>query len=218
MKRYLGIFLVLMVACGFSGCEELSKLVQPNEPPVIDRLFALRDRLYPGDTTTVKVEAHDPEGGSLSYKWRAEGGSFSSTTESHVVWTAPIAAKSYKITVTVRNDKGKETEDSILLTVQEFVGRPTVKIIQPADGAFIPGIGETTIEAVATPENVIEQVEFRVGTENPVFDNSQPYKIQWRVEGRSGPVTIIAKAYRTGAPSDPGVDSVRVNIEGVTRP
>jgi hypothetical protein len=216
MTRLRSFFLLIFVIGGLTGCEELGKLVQPNEPPIIDRIWVLRTQLAPFDTTTVRVSARDPEGEALAYSWRAEGGTLSSTTGSTVVWQAPNIARNYKITVKVRDERGKETEGAVTLSVLA-AERPTVQIIQPANDAFIPGLGVFLIEAVASHPNGIQQVEFRVGNVSLGADNSLPYQMPWRVEGLSGPATIIATAFRAGASGEPGVDSVRVSIEGVTR-
>jgi hypothetical protein len=90
MKRNCRLLLLLFAAAFLMSCEELASLIQ-NKPPIIDRLIAIRDRLSPTDTTTVLIEAHDPEGGALSYEWSKEGGTLSSTSGRHVVWTAPAA-------------------------------------------------------------------------------------------------------------------------------
>src|SRR5688572_26071253 len=109
MKRFFSAILVLIAAGCMMSCEELGSLIQANKPPAIDRVFALRDRLAPTDTTTVIVEARDPEGGALSYEWSKEGGTLSSTSGRRVLWTAP-AAGNYKISVKVRDDKRGETQ------------------------------------------------------------------------------------------------------------
>lgn len=208
--------LLAMVFGAFFGCEELGKLIETNQPPVVDQVIALRSSLFPADTTTVKVEAHDPEGGTLSFAWSAAAGTLSSTTGSHVRWTAPAVAGNYKISVKARDDKNDETEGSITLTVIA-VEQPTVEILQPKQNAFIPGIGVIVIEALASHPNGIERVEFRVGANLLGIDNSPPYQQPWRVEGLSGPATIIISAYRALTPGAPGVDSVHVSVEGVTR-
>ncbi|KAA0227707.1 hypothetical protein EDS67_14105 [candidate division KSB1 bacterium] len=208
--------LLAMALSASFGCEELGKLIETNEPPVVDQVVALRSSLFPADTTTIKVEAHDPEGGALSFAWSAAGGTLSSTTGSHVRWTAPAVAGDYKISVKVRDDKNDEAEGAVTLPVIA-VEQPTVEIIQPKQNAFIPGIGVIVIEALASHPNGIERVEFRAGGNLLGIDNSPPYQQPWRVEGLSGPATIVISAYRALTPGAPGVDSVRVSVEGVTR-
>lgn len=208
--------LIVMTLSTSFGCEELGKLIEMNEPPVLDEVVALRSSLFPSDTTTIKVAAHDPEGGALSFAWSAAGGTLSSTTGSRVRWTAPAVAGDYKISVKVRDDKNDETEGSVTLSVIA-VEQPTVEILQPRQNAFIPGIGVVGIEALASHPNGIERVEFRVDGNLLGIDNSPPYQLPWRVEGLSGPETIIISAYRALTPGPPGVDSVRVSVEGVTR-
>lgn len=215
MKRFFNAILFLLAAGCLISCEELGSLIQANKPPAIDRVFALRDRLAPADTTTVIVDARDPEGGALTYEWSKDGGTLSSTSGRHVLWTAP-AAGNYKISVKVRDDKRGETQGQVTIVVLGSE-KPTVKIVQPSDGAFIPGLGVFVIEALASHPNGIQRVEFQVGAKILGSDNSTPYQQPWQVEGLSGPATIIVKAFRAGAVGEPGIDSVRVSIEGVTR-
>jgi hypothetical protein len=215
MKRFFSAILFLIAAGCMMSCEELGSLIQANKPPAIDRVLALRDRLAPADTTTVIVEARDPEGGALSYEWSKEGGTLSSTSGRHVLWTAPTAGN-YKISVKVRDDKRGETQGQVTITVLGSE-KPTAKIIQPTNGAFIPGLGVFVIETLASHPNGIQRVEFQVGTKLLDTDNSPPYQQLWQVEGLSGPATIIVRAFRAGAAGEPGIDSVRVNVEGVTR-
>jgi hypothetical protein len=75
------------------------------------------------------------------------------------------------------------------------------------------------IMALASHPNGIERVDFYqggnlLGTDNSARD--QYYEQPWRIEGLSGPATILVKAY-AAASREPGMDSVRVSIEGVTR-
>ncbi|MGH7455178.1 MAG: Ig-like domain-containing protein [bacterium] len=216
MKRFFSSILFLVAAGCMMSCEELGSLIQANKPPAIDRVFALRDHLLPTDTTTVIVEARDPEGGALSYEWINEGGRLSSTSGRHVLWTAPDIGGSYKISVKARDDKRGETQGQVTIIVLEDE-KPTVKVVEPTDGAFIPGLDVFDIKALANHRNGIQRVEFQVGTKNLGTDSSFPYQHSWQVEGLSGPATIIVKAFRAGAAGEPGVDSVRVNVEGVTR-
>lgn len=206
----------LIALTALTGCEELEKLIDPNQAPAIDRVFALRNQLFPSDTTTIQVDARDPEGNALTYAWSAPAGTLSSTTGRLVLWTAPALAGDYRISVKVRDDMNGETEGSVTLSVIAFE-RPTVKITTPANGTFIPGLDEVTIAAEASHPNGIAHVEFRVGQNLLGEDNSPPYQWSWPVEGLSGPATIFVRAFRAVTPGEPGVDSVRVSIEGVTR-
>jgi hypothetical protein len=216
MKRFFSAILWLLAAGLINSCEELGSLIQANKPPAIDRVFALRDHLAPADTTTVIVEARDPEGGALSYEWSKDGGTLSSTSGRHVLWTAPTTGGNYKISVKVRDDKRGETQGQVTIVVLGSE-KPTVKIIQPTNGAFIPGLGVFVIEVLASHPNGIQRVEFQVGTNSLGRATSLPYRYPWQVEGLSGPATIIVRAFSTNTAVDPGIDSVRVSVEGVTR-
>ena len=212
--RPAGALLLLLMA-GL-GCKELEKLIQQNQAPVIDRVAAARSQLSPLDTTTVSVEARDPEGSALAYAWTASGGMLSSTTGSSVRWTAPAVAGDYRLAVKVRDDMNGEAEGAATLSVIA-IERPVVAISRLASGAYIPGLGEILLEAPASHPNGIERVEFYANGSLLGTDNSSPYQQTWRVEGLSGTALLLVKAFRARIAGEPGVDSVRVSLEGATR-
>jgi len=199
----------------FLACEELETLLA-NQEPIIKSLVAARDRLAPLDTTTVQVEAEDPEGEAIAISWRSEAGTLSSTSGARVVWTAPATAGKFRISVQVTDASNKKAESAVTITVVAAES-PRVEITQPQDGAFIPGLGIITIQAVASHPNGIGRVEFWNRDKLLGIDNSPPYQVLWSVEGLSGPETILARAYRADNSGDPGEDAIRISIEGVTR-
>jgi hypothetical protein len=204
-------FLIFVIACG-----KLDSLLEGDDPPIIDRLVALRNQISPNDTTTVRAEARDPQGQALSYDWSATAGMLSSTTGQRVLWTAPANAGNYGVRVKVRNSKDKQTEASVTIAV--IAGEaPTVKILQPTSGEYITGVGSALVEAVASHPNGIRDVEFWAGNRFLGVDNAAPFQQVWQVEGLSGPAWIVARAYRATAGGIPGVDSIQVHVEGVTR-
>ncbi|MGH7496828.1 MAG: Ig-like domain-containing protein [bacterium] len=208
----------LIALTALMGCEELQKLIEADQAPVIDRVSASRHQLFPQEKTMLTVEARDPEGGVLSFTWSGSGGTLSSTNGSQVEWTAPPLAGNYKVSVKVRDDKNAETEGSVTLSVIA-IEKPTVMITQPTQDAFIPGLGVIMMQALASHPNGIDSVQFYQGEHLLGTDNSaraQNYEQPWRIEGLSGPATIIVRAF-TASSRDPGVDSVQVSIEGVTR-
>lgn len=79
-----------------------------NRAPVIDSLTAAPAAdAHPGDTLTVTVAAHDPEGRELGYAWTATAGVFpGDVTSASTPWIAPAAAGS--CTLTVRVDDGRD--------------------------------------------------------------------------------------------------------------
>lgn len=211
------IFVLMVLLFVFIGCEEIEGLLNTNKPPVIDRMFALNDNLSPTDTTSIVVEAHDPEEESLSYKWSTEDGLLSSTSGQRVVWTAPATGGNFRVTVKVTDISKGKSEASVTLSVLASEN-PTVKIIQPENRSHIPGLGSINIEAIAGHPNGIREVVFFVDQAMLGRDNTAPYVMPWQIEGKSGESIIVVQAFRAGPNGgEPGVDSVKVSIEGVTR-
>ena len=200
-----------------AACESLEKLFPPaNRDPIIDAVFAARPQLLPNDTTIVQARAHDPEGDAVSYEWSAQRGALSTTSGSRVVWTAPASAGNFSINVKVRDGKGGDAEAAVTVSVLS-TGPPTIQIIKPAAGAFLPGLGVITIEAIASHPNGIREVEFFAGGSSLGIDNVPPYQQPWSIEGLTGERVLVAKASRFGAGVTTGGDTIKVNIEGVTR-
>ncbi len=200
-----------------SGCDEIGELIDSNKDPVIDRLYALSDNLSPTDTTTILVEAHDPDDDGLSFKWSTEDGWLSSSSGQKVLWTAPGVGGNFQITVKVTDENNGKSDASLTLTVLA-IQKPTVKIVQPEFGSHIPGLGTINIEAIAGHPNGVKEVLFFVDDILLGRDNTSPYIMPWHIEGKSGESNILVQAFGAGAiPGEPGVDSVIVSVEGVTR-
>lgn len=217
MMRYLKTVAVLGSTLAVASCGNLDTLLEErDDPPIIDRVFALRNQVSPNDTTTVAGEARDPQGEALAYDWSAQSGTLSSTTGQRVLWTAPATAGNYNVRLKVRNARNKQTEASVTIAVIASEA-PTVKIIKPANGEYISGVGTAVVEAIASHPNGIREVQFWIGNQPLGTDDTSPYQMAWRVDGLSGPASIIARAFRPGAGGVPGIDSIKVYVEGVTR-
>lgn len=103
-------FLVLLAF----GCKK------ENEPPVIEGITAMPNKIKKGDPTQISCVAKDPEGGELTYSWSSDKGSFlSGTDEATVTWKAPEAAGTYVISVTV-SDGPNRKEGTVTITVVEI--------------------------------------------------------------------------------------------------
>ncbi|MBC7186752.1 MAG: Ig-like domain-containing protein [Calditrichaeota bacterium] len=209
---------VIVVAALLSGCSLVEKLA--NRPPVIVRVYALDNDLYPGDTTTVIVEAEDPDGDLLSYQWNTTGGAFVGSAQgARALWQAPTQPGSYQLTVTVRDENGAQVTGSLTVVVASEEP-PQVTIVRPREGEALPGLGTFRVEARVThPTSPIERVEFCVDGTLLFTDTAAEgnlYAFLWNLDGLSGPKTVVAKGYRLHPPGPPGADSVHVVIEGVT--
>jgi len=110
----------ILVILFFFSCGVVEKLA--NRPPVITRVYALRTMVSTNDTTTVGVEAEDPDNNILSYNWSAIAGSFSSSQGQRVVWTAPNRAGQFNLEVTVR-DENQVKRDQPLRSLSQRIMR-----------------------------------------------------------------------------------------------
>jgi len=120
MKPRLTLLLILTLTALLTttaGC--LFDTDPSNSPPVIDTLEAAPPRIAPNSTSTVSVQAHDPEGVPLDYRWTATAGWFESGSyEASAVWRAPATIGPCTLTVTV--DDGRD----------EVVGTLVIYLIQ----------------------------------------------------------------------------------------
>jgi hypothetical protein len=85
-------------------------VVEENEPPVIsgiylDGLDPIDYYFFTEDTYTVRAEAIDPEGGSLSFSWSGDG-TIAGNDINPMSWTAPASEGVYNLTVEVTDDEG----------------------------------------------------------------------------------------------------------------
>jgi peptidoglycan-associated lipoprotein len=96
----------------------------PNRPPTVT-IQCNPSVLEPGQTSQCTGQATDPEGGPLTYQWKAAGGSFSPTDAANTTFTAPQNEGPVVVTLTVTdNSKNPATATATLLvqrrTVIEF--------------------------------------------------------------------------------------------------
>lgn len=139
--------------------------VNPPEPfdntvPFIDALVANPSTLAPGGTAALKVSARDIDpGDSVSYTWVSQAGTFSSTSQAEVTWTAPTLPGSYKITLTVSDTKGASLAVSVTMVVEEpsegsasvtasFNTIPSVQLVAAAPGR-VEANGVIALQVVA---------------------------------------------------------------------
>lgn len=193
------------------SCNVIDKLA--NTPPLINSITAEKTVCNVGDTLWVKVQAVDAEDDPMTGSWTADGGFFLGSQGMQVDWVAPKTAGYYTLVVTVRDDKGGQTEDRISITVlpQE---KPVVRITRPQDGDYFPALGLLTIDVAAEPADFIG-VDFYIDGIKRLKDTAPPFTMDWPLAGLSGSLRIKAVAFRLDAPEIWAADSIRVSIEGV---
>ena len=107
-----------------------------NKKPVITGIFldGLDPAVYDFSANgvhTVKAEATDPEGGSLTFKWSGDG-TITGEDINPMSWTAPDSEGRYEITVEVTDDKGS----TAAMTADIYV-IPELVEAEPPKGAEI---------------------------------------------------------------------------------
>lgn len=201
----------------FPGCD--SNLFGSKQPPVIEDIRTDNDiyKVYPGDTVTVVVTATNPEEGSLSFSWSADGGDLLLPhNRDELQWVAPnIGGGRFTIEVTVSNVSDKSATASVQIEVISQ-DNPTVQILSPKDGEFLVQFTEITISASASHPNGLQSVKLFVNdtlkTILPPHNNNDIYEFEYLLDLPGGPniFKVEAVAKNTGFL---GSDSVTVSIE-----
>ncbi|TSA33549.1 MAG: hypothetical protein D4R64_14040 [Porphyromonadaceae bacterium] len=115
MKR---IIPVLIIALMILGCER-------NHKPVISDITCSPEIRNAGTVFTLKAFASDEDGDLLHYLWKADEGSFTTTTNTkEVKWKSPVtgAGKTYTLTVVVSDDENEVTRELQILLEEPELG------------------------------------------------------------------------------------------------
>jgi serine/threonine protein kinase len=116
------------VCLGGCGVQCATPTPPPNQPPVVQRVYADAGSVEEGKTVAIHCEASDPDGDSLQYSWMVTGGQVSGSGPS-VTYVASVPPSSYTISVAVVDGRGGSASDSMTLQV-EAAG--------PPDGMYEP--------------------------------------------------------------------------------
>ena len=68
--------------------------------------------IAPGASATVIATAQDADGDAITYSWTSASGTLATSSDRQSVWTAPMAAGSYPVTVTVNDGRGGTASDT----------------------------------------------------------------------------------------------------------
>jgi hypothetical protein len=141
---------------GSSATEDISVKVEEgpsNNPPRISEIISTPDEVETGGSAIIQVEAEDPDGDTLSYKWSAASGNIIGTG-SEVTWEAPDVQGTYTIEVEVFDPSGARDHDSVRIRVTEGpAGNPPYFESLSLEPDTI-GQGDTGIEVVLTAKVV----------------------------------------------------------------
>ena len=122
-----------------------------NQAPEIASMSADEMELERGGSTTVTVDASDPDGGSLSYEWNIEGSGWSvdGSGSSVTVQATSDPSATATVSVEVSDDQGATTSESLnLSTVAAAV--PVISDVEVAAGEWVEKGGSTMVEVTAS--------------------------------------------------------------------
>ncbi|MBN1340370.1 MAG: PKD domain-containing protein [Bacteroidales bacterium] len=123
------LFLALIVL--FSGCKKDDEDEPENRNPTISAVVVNPATVAANGTVTVTVTAGDPDGDGITYAYTVSGGAIQGNGAT-ATWTAPNAAGSYSVTVTVSDGKGGQASNNGSLTVTAPVTQVTGTASFPA--------------------------------------------------------------------------------------
>jgi outer membrane protein OmpA-like peptidoglycan-associated protein len=124
-------------------------MTRRNDPPKLTCAVA-KNSILQGDTTTIRANAVDPDGDSLTYTWTASGGKVSGT-DTATFDATNIAPGKYTVTGTVA-DKKHKVDCSNEITVLKRNHAPTVTI-QPATATLTQGESANFRAVASDPDN-----------------------------------------------------------------
>jgi len=116
MKRILSVLFIFLMA---AGCER-------NRKPVISDITCSPETRNAGTIFTLKAFASDDDGDLLTYLWKADEGSFTTTTTTkEVKWKSPVsgAGKTYALIIVVSDGENEVSREIQILLEEPELGR-----------------------------------------------------------------------------------------------
>ena len=107
--------------------------VSANHAPTVTSLTADPSALQFASTTSLTCIASDQDGDPVEYIWEAREGNLSGVGN-RVSWTSPSKGGNYSIFVVVRDGKGAETRQEIVIPVAAPSGVQTFKMVPDESG------------------------------------------------------------------------------------
>ena len=106
----------------FAGCGKEESPVEPlvNHPPVIERIVANPDEVFPEEISRLECIARDEDGDVLDYRWDNDGGYFSDLDDNKIVWNSPSDVGEYHVTVEVDDGQDRVLGNELISVVSRF--------------------------------------------------------------------------------------------------
>ena len=93
----LGVAVLAISSFALMGCEESTG--SENKAPVIVSITAASTTISQGAGTLLVAVVTDEDGDTIEYRWEAAKGTFSSTSNDSVTWTAPESTEVVTLTL-----------------------------------------------------------------------------------------------------------------------
>ncbi|MEE9554697.1 MAG: hypothetical protein V3W18_10410 [candidate division Zixibacteria bacterium] len=172
------IFPILLVI-SMAGCDNkggISDDLTTNKAPVILSVVAEPETLGIGGTTSIVVNATDPENDPLFYGWRVSLGSIVGNGPT-AIWRAPAGSGEYLVSVFVEDDRFAAVNTTIPVWVNDSNSDNSPPVINyiTANPDILPseGIAEIMVGAY-DPDGENGQLEFLWGSAAGSFDGEGP--------------------------------------------
>ncbi len=166
-----------------------------NKPPTITSFTASRTKVFTGETSTITLDASDPENDHLTCSWEASAGSLSSKTGcGPVSWTAPGDAGRYTVLVSITDNwpGHSPVTRGIAIDVQQNLP-PIITSLTPDNPSVILG-GTSSVKLVAS---------------DPEGD---PLTCSWLTNGGTLSSTTGCDSVIWTAIGDPGTYTISVSV------
>ena len=161
-----------------------------------------------GGEVVLSVDAHDPDGGELTYAWSASAGSFDppEADRAVVTWTAPPEPGEVEIRVTVTDDEGETTSSALTLTVTASGAPAVTATAEPA--MVVPGGAVELTASASDPDG--GAVTYAWSAPSGSFDATVGAVVTWTAPPEPGEVEILVTA--TDDEGDSAMAAVTVTV------
>jgi hypothetical protein len=103
---------------GGEAARKQTIVVMANHSPIIESLTADSLSVLRGESVGIDCFATDADGDRLTYSWQATEGKISGEGD-HIIWTTPNVCATHTVTVTVMDERGSQTTQSIAIRVRK---------------------------------------------------------------------------------------------------
>ena len=151
--------------------------------------------------------------GVTQVDFRVDGTSIGTdaTAPYSVPWTTTsVADGPHTVTAIATDTIGQTASDANGVTVDNLDGPPNVTVTAPTEGATVAG--QVQIQANASDDKGVTQVEFRVDGTSLGTDTTAPYSMAWNTTGVGGGAHTV-EAVATDTIGQTGADSNAVTVD-----